>query len=92
MEASGIPRRIGKSVSVPATFWHGDERRIDPNVLALELELASLCYCAKKLGMKAAGLLVISDTREQRLVDKRPSIDSTMINVFQSLRSSLQRS
>ncbi len=86
-----IPFRIGKSVSVPATFWHGDESRIDMDAIALELEYAAFCHCAHSVGIKAGGLFVISDTKEHGLLDKRPPRDPIMIKAFRAIKEHLEQ-
>lgn len=60
--------RIGHSVSVPATFWHPDHNKIDSDVIALEMEFSSLCYFSMRTGIKSAGVLVISDTKNKDLL------------------------
>lgn len=80
-----LPFRRGKTVSVPATFWHGDETQIDPDALAVELELAAWCHCARTMGIKTAGILTISDTSEMGLLDERPPCDPAMITAFQAV-------
>lgn len=86
LERRHIPFRRGKSASVPATFWHGDERQIDPDAIALELEFAAFCHCAQTVGIKAGGMFVISDTKEQGLLDERPSHDPRMIEAFLAIK------
>jgi hypothetical protein len=87
LERTQIPFRSGKSVSVPATFWHGDEREIDADTLALEMEFAAFCHCAQVVGIKAGGLLVISDTKDQGLLDKRRlPHDPLMVEAFKAIR------
>jgi hypothetical protein len=86
-----IPFQSGKSVSVPATFWHGDESLIDSDAIALELEYAAFCHCAHNVGIKAGGLLVISDTRKQRLLDKRPPRDPIMLEAFEAIKKHWER-
>jgi len=81
-----IPFRSGKSVSVPATFWHGDERQIDSDAIALELEYAAFCHCARAIGIKAGGLLIISDTRQKGLLDERPPRDPAMLEAFLAIK------
>jgi hypothetical protein len=78
-------------VSVPATFWHGDETCVDPDVIALELEFAAFCHCAHTLGIKAGGLLVISDTRQQGLLDERPPRDPIMLEAFRAIKDQWER-
>ena len=86
LERRHIPFRRGKSVSVPATFWHGDETQIDFDAIALELEFAAFCHCAQAVGIKAGGIFIISDTKEQGLLDERPPRDPRMIEVFQAIK------
>jgi nucleoside phosphorylase len=87
LERQHVPFQAGKSVSVPATFWHGDESIIDADALALELEFAAFCHCASVAGLNAGGVLVISDTREQGLLDERPPRDPVMLEVFRAVKS-----
>lgn len=82
-----IPFRSGKSVSVPATFWHGDEREIEPDVIALEMEFAAFCHCARVAGIRAGGLFVISDTKKHGLLDKRIPRDPRMLETFRAIKS-----
>jgi len=82
-----IPFRTGKSVSVPATFWHGDEAQIDPDVIALELEFAAFCHCSHAVGIKAGGLLVISDTRDHGLLEKRIPCDHILVDAFRAVKA-----
>jgi purine-nucleoside phosphorylase len=81
-----IPFRTGKSVSVPATLWHGDESKIDSDVIALELEYAAFCHCARAAGIKAGGLFIISDTKKQGLLDERPPRDPKMLAAFRAIK------
>jgi purine-nucleoside phosphorylase len=86
LQRNQIPFRKGRSVSVPATFWHGDERQIDPDAIALELEFAAFCHCACVAGIKAGGLFVISDTREHGLLDKGIPRDAAMLKAFRAIK------
>jgi purine-nucleoside phosphorylase len=90
LQRNSFPFRSGKSVSVPATFWHGDESQIDSDVIALELEFAAFCYCANAIGIKAAGIFIITDTREQGLLDKELPRDPRMIEAFRAIREHLE--
>ena len=82
-----ITFRSGKSVSVPATFWHGDEREIEPDAIALEMEFAAFCHCARVAGIRAGGLFVISDTKDHGLLDKDLPRDPKMLDVFRAIKS-----
>lgn len=86
LERRSVPFRRGKTVSVPSTFWHGDESQIDSDALALELEFAAFCHSAHVVGIKAAGVLIISDTRAKGLLDERPPRDPRMIEAFQAIK------
>lgn len=81
-----IPFRRGKSVSVPATFWHGDECQIDSDAIALELEFAAFCHCTESAGIKSGGLLIISDTEEKGLLDKSVPRDPKMLEAFRAIK------
>ena len=87
----GIPFRSGKSVSVPATLWHGDETRIDSDAIALELEFAAFCHCAHVTGIKAGGLFVISDTKDEGLLDRKHPRDPRLIEAFRAVRERWRR-
>ncbi|MCG8643363.1 MAG: hypothetical protein MI862_26790 [Desulfobacterales bacterium] len=77
----------GTSVSVPATFWHGDESKHAPDVIALECEFATFCYCSKKLNLSSAGVFVISDTEKQDLLDhSRPSPHPRITQEIQAIK------
>jgi purine-nucleoside phosphorylase len=92
LQRSHIPFQSGKSVSVPATFWHGDENQIDPDAIALELEYAAFCHCAHVVSIKAGGLFVISDTRQQGLLDdNRPTRDLRMLDAFRAIKEHWER-
>lgn len=87
-----IPYHKGKSVSVPATFWHGDESRIDSDVIALELEFAAFCHCANIAGIKAGGIFIISDTKYRGLLDDtRPPRDPRMVEIFRAIKEHRER-
>ncbi len=91
LERRHIPFRRGKSVSVPATFWHGDETQMDLDAIALELEFAAFCHCAQAVGIKAGGILIISDTKEQGLPDERLPRDPRMIEAFQAIKEGWEK-
>jgi purine-nucleoside phosphorylase len=91
LQRNHIPFRSGKSVSVPATLWHGDESRIDSDAIALELEYAAFCHCAHVAGIKAGGLFIISDTRQQGLLEKRTPRDPRMLDAFRAIKEHWER-
>jgi purine-nucleoside phosphorylase len=87
-----IPVHKGKSASVPATLWHGDETLIDPDAIALELEYAAFCYCAHEVGIKAGGLFVISDTKDHDLLDdSRIPRDPIMLAAFRVIKEQWEK-
>ena len=91
LRQNDIPFQSGKSVSVPATFWHGDEKQIDSDVIALEMEFGAFCHCARIAGIKAGGLFVISDTKSHGLLDKRPPRDPRMLEAFRAIKTHWER-
>lgn len=68
----------------------GAENDIDTDSTALELEFATLCHCASAAGIRAGGLLVISDTADQGLLDERPPRDPAMLAAFRAIKSHLE--
>jgi hypothetical protein len=86
LERSGVQYQEGTTVSVPASFWHGDESKLAPDVIALECEFAAFSYCSAVLGLHSAGAFVISDTVETGLLDPSgPSIHEIMLDTLQTL-------
>lgn len=67
------------TASIPTTFFHPSRDLYHGDVVALELELASVLHFSDKLGIKACGLLVISDTEEHLLNEDH---ESREINLF----------
>ncbi|MBI2106575.1 hypothetical protein HYT57_01190 [Candidatus Woesearchaeota archaeon] len=68
-----IDYSVGTNVSVPAVTLqlpHDNEhyRKIKP--LTIEMELASFFSRAKDIGIRAAGVLIVSDTRNTNIIDK----------------------
>lgn len=64
------PIHVGTTISIPSVFRRPAEYksiRKKINAIAHEQELASVLYFSKLLGIKAAGALIVSDTKEQRL-------------------------
>jgi hypothetical protein len=87
---AGIQYQEGTTVSVPATFWHGDESKLAHDVMALECEFAAFCHCSTLLGLHGAGVLVISDTLETGLLDfSRPPVHEVMLGVLGALKKNL---
>lgn len=90
MRKANLEFTEGTSVSVPATFWHGDESKHASDIIALECEFATFCYCSKKLTLSSAGIFVISDTEEQDLLDNsRPSPFPGMVQIIQAMKKEL---
>jgi hypothetical protein len=87
LNAAGFRFRQGPTVSVPATFWHGDETLHTPGAIALECEFAATCYCSAQLGLRAAGVFVISDTAEQDMLDgSRVHWHPRVVEAFNAIR------
>jgi nucleoside phosphorylase len=87
---AGLQYQEGTTVSVPATFWHGDESKLAPDVIALECEFAAFCHCSTLLGLHGAGVLVISDTLETGLLDcSRPPVHEVMLGALGALKKNL---
>jgi len=90
MKSANLEFTAGLTVSVPATFWHGDESKHASDVIALECEFATFCHCSKELGLSAAGLFVISDTEERDLLDdSRLSPHPRMVQGLQAIKDKL---
>ncbi|MDP3734167.1 MAG: hypothetical protein Q8R37_02975 [Nanoarchaeota archaeon] len=73
LEKNNQPYTIGKNISVPSVTFqlpHANEhyRKVDP--LTVEMELASCFSRARDIGMRAAGILIISDNRESHIADE----------------------
>jgi len=79
----------GKTVSVPCTFAHPDKSKYDKDVVGLEMELSSIFHFSKKLGMKCAGILVVSDTKDHGLLDDRTLVDKKWVNAFKVIQLGL---
>jgi len=87
MSKAKLKYKKGPSVSVPATFWHGDESIHESDIIALECEFATFCHCSTELGLSAAGIFVISDTEEQDLLDRSsPSPHPKIIQGLQAIK------
>jgi uridine phosphorylase len=72
LEKSGIEYCEGINISVPAVTFqlpHANERYRQINPLTLEMELASCFSRCRDLGMRACGVLVISDNRSSSIRD-----------------------
>lgn len=86
----------GKNISVPAVSFqlpHSNKfyKKIKP--LTLEMELASFFARAKDLGIRAAGVLVISDTKEASIIDKskKQIRHTSKIKVLNNVISNLKK-
>ncbi|MEN6462254.1 MAG: hypothetical protein ABFC94_12905 [Syntrophomonas sp.] len=78
----------GDTVSVPTTFYHPSSDKYDREVIALEMELASLCHYAFKTGIKACGVLVVSDTENHSLLADHELTNRNIIRAFQMIYES----
>ncbi|HAX73156.1 MAG TPA: hypothetical protein DCY20_06495 [Firmicutes bacterium] len=81
----------GKTVSVPCTFFHPSSEKFDHDVVALEMELSTVCYVAHKLGMKCGAVLIISDNEEHTLLDDRTILYRRWMQVFKCLKKEIKQ-
>ena len=91
LRTAGESFREGPTVSVPSTFFHGDEAQIPPEVLALEIEAASFLHVANRNSLSAAAVLIISDNATHSLRDDRATRDERILRVFNALREPVAR-
>lgn len=77
----------GLTVSVPTTFWRLDNSKFDSNIIALEMELSAFFHFTHKLGLKSAGILVISDTINHSLLDDQTLRFTNIISTFTIIKS-----
>jgi hypothetical protein len=76
----------GPTVSVPSTFYHGDESLLPPNALVLEIELGAFFHVGAATAIRCAAVLVVSDNATHSLQDSRTSRDERLIGIFNALR------
>lgn len=79
----------GLTVSVPTTFWRLRNDKFNPDIIALEMELSSFIHFTFKLELKAAGILVISDTINHSLLDDQTIRFKSIVNVFKIISDEL---
>ena len=86
----------GKNISVPSVTFqlpHADERykRIKP--LTVEMELAACFSRAKDIGMRAVGVLIISDNRKSAISgkEKRKVRENSELAVLQCIVNNLRK-
>lgn len=92
LDAAGLSARQGPTVSVPSTFWHADETLHAQDTIALECEFAGTCYCGAKLGLKVAGVFVISDTAKQDMLDEsRIPRQPRVVEAFNAIKKYFKR-
>jgi len=94
LDKNNIKYTEGRNISVPSVTFqlpHKRYKRINP--LTVEMELASCFSRAKDLGMRSAGILVISDNRESSIGDKskHKARADAKFNVLKSLVNNLQK-
>lgn len=77
---------VGKTVSVPCTFFHPNRNEVDTDSIALEMEFSSLCYISEKLEMKCGGILIISDNEEHSLLEDNTVVYNNWFNSFKILK------
>lgn len=90
LQQDGIGFQQGRTVSVPTVFWRLDGGRFDPGIIALEMELSAFIHFTARLGLKSAGLLIISDTVNHSLLDDQTLRFQSIVRVFASLVNGLK--
>lgn len=80
---------VGKTISVPSTFFHPSKEKIDEDCIALEMEFSSICYVAETLEMKCGGILIISDNEGHSLLDDQSLVYEKWTNSFIMLKDYL---
>jgi purine-nucleoside phosphorylase len=93
---SKIKYQIGSNISVPSVFFqpnHANEiyKKIKP--LTLEMELASCYSQSKDIGVRCAGILIISDTKKIRIDDKNKKIERRVSkdNVLKAIIKNIEK-
>lgn len=81
---------LGKTVSVPATFFKPAKEKNDSDCIALEMEFSAICYVSEKLGTKCGGILIISDTEEHSLLDDQSLVHKKWENSFKIIKGSFE--
>lgn len=96
LDGNKIEYAEGKNISVPAVTFqlpHANEkyRRINP--LTVEMELASCFSRAKDIGMRSAGILVISDNRTSSIGDetKHKLVTGAKFDILKILAKNLRK-
>lgn len=77
---------LGKTVSVPSTFFQPPKEKLDADCIALKMEFSSICYVSEKLKMKCAGIFIISDNGEHSLLDDQSLVYKKWTNSFKMLK------
>jgi purine-nucleoside phosphorylase len=67
LNLSGEKCIMGKVVSVPSVFVKPNSGLYDDDLDVLEMETACLFYYTKKLNIRSAGILIVSDTINHKL-------------------------
>jgi uridine phosphorylase len=91
LHAAGEAFSEGPTVSVPSTFYHGNESLLPPDALALEIELGAFFHVGAATAIRCAAALVISDNATCTLLDKRDSRDERLIAIFNAIRGLHER-
>ncbi len=88
LKKNDILFKKGHSVSVSSLFHRTKKIRLRVGKInALEMELSSIYYFSKKLKIKSAGLLIISDTKEEHLYNGKKIRSEAMKKMFSLLLS-----
>lgn len=96
LEENGIEYYEGPHISVPAVSFqlpHANDRYKQIKPVALEMELASCCSRAREIGMRTAGILIISDNKSSGIdeEEKKESRLKSKYDVVSALVDNLRR-
>lgn len=81
---------MGKVVSVPSVFVKPNSMLYDDDLDVLEMETACLFFYTKKLNIKSAGILIVSDTINHKLYHSQERRYEKMLNVFRIVSTGLE--
>jgi len=95
-DKNNVKYNEGINISVPAVTFqlpHDNERYKRINPLTVEMELASCFSRAKDIGIRSAGILVISDNRVSSIGDtsKRKVRHDAKLQVLENVIGNLQK-
>lgn len=88
-----VPHVKGTNISVPAVTFqlpHANKEYKAIKPLSLEMELASCYSRAKDLGIRAAGILIISDNRSSSIIDKKTGLYEIKLKVLETIINNIK--